>query len=444
MKNRLYLIAPQKEELLEGNPYSLLNLGEWVRRNSDFSVEIIQGIDQIEEKDAYVGISVTTPTYQKGLELARKLKQKSPDIKTILGGYHTKGQGRFIAQHPEIDFVVEGEGEKGLVRILKGQTDKIIFGEPLISEELASIGVEDLLRLNPEYFETMRQFGRMNYISTRGCPYSCSFCASSGKLSTKSNEKVADDLEALSGEGFNQVSIQDNYFGYNPQRIREICNEILGRKMGIDWDCQTRVESMQDESLLRLMADAGCSAAYLGTENFHPEVLSNMKKTRKPEDYLRMTRNAIQNMLVAGIKPYLNIQVGLSYETEEIRQTNLEALRELGRNAKGHKTEIEIYPHLNVVYPGTPDFYALVQNGVAEDIFETFTKWEEENGREIKELLRENHFVHGAGGIPLGILNFGSLKKGGFKVDYKRIEKISNYVDNLRKINGVRTFSPSS
>jgi anaerobic magnesium-protoporphyrin IX monomethyl ester cyclase len=437
---KLYLIAPQKEGLLEGNPYSLLNLGNWVSKNSDSQIEIVRDIDQIKEKDTYVGISVTTPTYQTGLELARRIKQKSPNFKTIFGGYHTKGQSRFIAQHPEIDFVVEGEGEKGLVKILQGETDKIVFGEPLTSEELDSVRVEDLLKSNPEYFETMRQFGIMNYISTRGCPYSCSFCASSGKLSTKSNEKVADDLEALAKEGFNQISIQDNYFGYNPQRIREICNEILGRRIEIDWDCQTRVESMQDESLLRLMADAGSSASYLGTENFHPDVLNRMNKTRKPEDYLRMTGNAIQNMLVAGIKPYVNLQVGLSYETEEIRQTNLEALKELGRTAKEHKTEIEIYPHLNVVYPGTPDFYSIVQRGVPENIFETFTKWEEENGREIKGLLRENHFVHGAGGIPLGILNFGRLREGKFEIDEARVREVVEYMNKIRGVDGVRIY----
>jgi len=437
---KLYLVAPQKNELLEGNPYSLLNLGEWVSRNPDFQVEIVRDIGQIEENDAYVGISVTTPTYQAGLELARRIKQKSPNAKTILGGYHTKGQSRFIAQHPEIDFVVEGEGEKGLVKILQGQTDKIVFGEPLTSEELDSVRVEDLLRLNPEYFETMRQFGRMNYISTRGCPYSCSFCASSGKLSTKTTERVADDLETLAKKGFNQISIQDNYFGYSPQRIREICNEILGRRINLDWDCQTRVESMQDESLLRLMADAGCSASYLGTENFHPEVLSRMNKTRRPEDYLRMTKNAIQNMLVAGIKPYVNLQVGLSYEKDEIRQANLEALKELGTTAKENKTNIEIYPHLNVVYPGTPDFYALVKNGVPENIFETFTKWEDENGIQIKGLLRENHFVHGAGGIPFGILNFEMLREGKFEIDGARVREVRKYMDRIRGIEGVRIY----
>lgn len=437
---RLYLAVPHKDGLLEGNPYALLNLAEWVRKHSGFSVKIIQDINQVEEKDAYVGISVTTPSYQKGLEMAGKLKQKSQNIKTILGGSHAKGQSRLIAQHPEIDFVVEGEGEKSLVRILEGQKDKILFGDALSSEELDSISLEDLLRLNPAYFETMRQFGRMNYISTRGCPYSCSFCASSGKLSTKSSEKVADDLEVLAREGFNLVSIQDNYFGYSPQRIRDICNEILGRRIEIDWDCQTRVESMQDESLLRLMADAGCSAAYLGTENFHPEVLNRMSKTRKPEDYLRMTRNAIQNLLAAGISMYINLQVGLEHENEEIRQTNINALEDLGRTAKEHNTRIKLYPHLNVVYPGTPDFNAIIERGIPEDIFETFTRWEEENGKEIKSLLKENHFIHGAGGIPLGILNFETLKQRKFEISSSRADAVSGYMHRLRAVNGVLPF----
>jgi radical SAM superfamily enzyme YgiQ (UPF0313 family) len=435
---KLYLIAPKKEELLEGNPYSLLYLGEWVRRHAGASVEIVQSPEQIKEKDAYVAISVTTPTYQKGLGLAGKLKQKSPDIKTILGGYHTKGQSSVIAQHPEIDYVVEGEGEKALVQILQGQKDRIIFGQPLSSEELDSISIQDLIKLSPDYFQTMRQFGRMNYISTRGCPYSCSFCASSGRLSRKSSEKVAEDLEALAKEGFTKISIQDNYFGYSPQRIGEICNEMLGRRISLDWDCQTRAESMQDESLLRLMADAGCSACYIGTENFSPEALEKMNKTRKPDDYLRMTRNAIQNMLVAGIKPYINLQVGLPYENKEIRQANMHALEELGRIAKENNSRIEIYMHLNVIYPGTPDFAAL--KNIPGDIFENVTKWEEENGKEIKELLRKNHFIHGAGGIPLGILNHEKLAQGKLEIDKAKLNEVNNYVDAVRGIGGIQIY----
>lgn len=437
---KLYLIAPRKDGLLEGNPSSLLQLGIWVTRNSDFSVEIISDPNQIVETDVLVGISVTTSTYQTGLAIARTLKQNSPAIKTILGGYHTKGQSQFIAQHPEIDFIVEGQGETGLVQLLKEQKDKIVFGAPLTSEELDSVSIADLFKFNPNYFQTLRQFGRMNYLSTRGCPYACSFCASSGKLSTKSTETVVNDLETLAKMKFNQISIQDNYFGYSPQRIRAICNQILERRINLDWDCQTRVESLQDESLLRLMSKAGCSAAYLGTENFHSEVLKRMNKTKTPEDYLSMTSTAVKNLLVAGIKPYLNLQVGLSYETAEIRQTNLDTLRALGRIAQEHQTVIEIFPHLNVVYPGTPDFYALVNSGVPEDIFETFTDWEEENGQAIKDLLRRNHFIHGAGGIPLGILNFEKLKERKLELVESRVKVVGDYMDQIRTIAGIKIY----
>jgi anaerobic magnesium-protoporphyrin IX monomethyl ester cyclase len=443
MTNKLYLIAPQKEGLLNGNPISLLYLEEWVRKNSNYLVKIIQDPNQVKEDDAYVGISITTPTYQKGLELARSLKQRSKKIITILGGYHTKGQSKFIIQHPEVDFVLEGEGEKGLVKILEGKTGKIVLGEPMTSEELDSISISDLIISNPDYFQTMRQFGRMNYISTRGCPYSCSFCASSGKMAGKSTKKVADDLSLLVRLGFKEISIQDNYFCYSPQRIQEICKEILQRRLNINWDCQTRVESMQDESLLKLMAQAGCSGAYIGTESFHPEALKRMNKTKNAGVYLRMAKKAVQNMVSAGIKPYLNLQMGLSYENEEIRQTNIRALEKLGKAAKKCNSQIEVYPHLSVVYPGTSDFYSLIQSGVAEDIFESFTAWEEKNGKEIKGLLRENHFIHGAGGIPLGILDFEKLKDRRFEIDNRKLQEVKRFASRLRKIDGVKVYGLS-
>ena len=418
---KLHLIAPSGEGLLKGNPYALLHLGEWVSRYS-MDVSIVQDLDEV-ECGSYVGISVTTPTYQKGLELARKLKEDR-GVTTILGGYHTKGQGIIISRHPEIDHIVEGEGEKGLLKILLGSKDRIVYGEPLNSRELDSVTVEDLINLDPEYFRTMRQFGRMNYISTRGCPFSCSFCASRGRLSTKSTDRIVDDLEKLSE--FRHISIQDNYFGYSPKRIKEICKGILDRGIDVDWDCQTRVESMQDEEMLRLMAAAGCSAAYIGTENFHPEALKKMNKTNRPEQYLQMTKNAIKNMSDIGIKPYLNLQVGLPYESEEIRAANLDALQEL---------DVDLYPHLNVIYPGTPDFYNLVKRGVPEDIFEYLTEEEDK----VKELLEDNKFVHGSGGIPLGIIDLASLKKRNLVLDEQKVKEVNDYMQRIRRVARIYT-----
>jgi radical SAM superfamily enzyme YgiQ (UPF0313 family) len=437
---KIYLAETQKEGLLPGAPYALLYLSEWARRNADASVEIIRSPDCVKEYDCYVGISVTTPGYQKGLEFARALKRRSRSIKTIIGGYHTKGQGKFIIKHPEVDYVVEGEGEKALVDILDGRSDGVVMGKPMNSEDLDGISVEHLMGSDPVYFSMMRQFGRMNYISSRGCPNSCSFCASSGKVSAKSPDKVVQDLEAMAAHGYHEISIQDNYFCHSPERIRQICNILVSRGVSIDWDCQTRPESIQYPALVKLMADSGCSAAYIGTENFHPEVLRMMKKSPQPDDYISMTLNAVGNMIGAGIRPYLNIQLGVPDESEDIRLLNIRGLESAGRMAQKHGSEIILYPHLNVIYPGTHDFRSLVAGGVPEDVFEAFTEWEEDSGMKLKKLLFENHFIHGAGGIPLSVMDHGMLKEKRFRIDERKVREVNEYMDRIRAVDGVRVY----
>ncbi len=438
---KIYLAETEKEGLLPGAPYALLYLSEWARRNADASVEIIRSPDCVKEYDCYVGISVTTPGYQKGLEFARALKRRSRSIRTIIGGYHTKGQGKFIIKHPEVDYVVEGEGEKALVDILDGRSDGVVMGKPMNPEDLDGISVEHLMGSDPGTFSMMRQFGRMNYISSRGCPNSCSFCASSGKVSAKSPDKVVQDLEAMAAHGYREISIQDNYFCCSTSRIRQICELLIRRGVNIDWDCQTRAESMKDRGLVRLMADSGCSAAYIGTENFHPEVLRMMNKSPLLDDYIRMTLTAVRNMKDAGIRPYLNIQIGLPGESDEIRLSNIKGLKSAGRTAKEDGSEIILYPHLNVIYPGTPDFRSLVAGGVPEDVFEAFTEWEEDSGMKLKKLLFENHFIHGAGGIPLGVMDHGMLKEKRFRIDERKVRDVNEYMDRIRTVDGVRIYS---
>jgi len=124
-------------------------------------------------------------------------------------------------------------------------------------------------------------------------------------------------------------------------------------------------------------------------------------------------------------------------ENEAIRQTNIDALKELGETAKQHDSKVELYSHLNVVYPGTPDFDKLVSEGVPEDIFEKFTKWEETDGREIRDLLSGSSFIHGAGGILKGIMDLGELKQGRPEIDKRKVREVSDYMDRIRSVKGI-------
>jgi anaerobic magnesium-protoporphyrin IX monomethyl ester cyclase len=440
---KIYLLSPHRNGILNGNSQSLLYLAAWIKKFSSHEVHITKNSISIPKDADFVGISVTTQTYQNCLNIAKMLKSKNPLTKIIFGGYHTKGQGEVISKaHPEIDYIIEGEGEKAFVSILYGKKDKIIAGIPLTSEELDSISITDLASIESDYFKKSTQSDRINYSASRGCPHRCSFCASGEgkKPRAKSVKKVIVDLNYLAKKGFTKISIQDNFFGYDNKRMEEICKGILDRGIKIDFDCQTRVESMQNLCLLQLAKQAGCSAIYLGTENFSPDVIKKMNKSFDSKRYLDLSKTAIKNLLEAGIKPYFNLQVGFAYEHEKIREENIKGLKEIAMLAKDKSMNIQLFVHLNVIYPGTPDFESLKASGVASDIFESFTKWEEENWEEIKKLLKENQFIYGAGGIPLGILDFEELKQGKFVVDKKRIEEINHYIDRIRKIDGIECY----
>ena len=54
--------------------------------------------------------------------------------------------------------------------------------------------------------------------------------------------------------------------------------------------------------------------------------------------------------------------------------------------------------------------------------------------------MKENHFVHGAGGIPLGILNFERLREGKFEIDEARVKAVGNYMDRIRGVEGVKIY----
>lgn len=423
----LYLIAPERNNLIEGTPYSLIYLAEWVRRSSDHEVKIVNSANEIfPSKNTYVGISVTTPTYQEGLKIAKRFE----DCKIVLGGYHTKGQGKIIlANHPEIDYVVEGEGEKAIVEILNGREKGVIIGEPLSSTEFNNISISDLLNFDNEYLRRSRQFGRMNYVSSKGCNYRCSFCASSGKLKTKSVNNIADDLERLVSVGEREISVQDNYFGYDQKRVRAVCEEIIRRNIDHDFDCQTRVESLQNIELLKLMRRAGCSAAWIGVENFYPNAIRKMKKSSNPEKYFALTKTVIENLVRVGIKPKLMFQVGLPNEESEAIEHNLRCLQELTG---------DLYLQLNVVYPGTPDYYKLVQEGVPADIFEKIIS---QNEKPLKFSVDDN-FYHGNGSIPLGIVNLDKLKAGRIEFDEKKVKQVNDYVERIKSLENVRTVVP--
>jgi len=155
----------------------------------------------------------------------------------------------------------------------------------------------------------------------------------------------------------------------------------------IKWTIQTRVEHLNDrnDSLVEKLARAGCTEAYLGVENFDPEIAQYLKHVRNAEKYLKNTQEAVVNTLKYGIGCNINLQLGVPGETEEARQNNLDALLQVAQTAeriadeRRLQTQVTVYPQLSVVYPGTAMARMSVRGTdkqLPRDAFEVFTRWE--------------------------------------------------------------------
>lgn len=150
-------------------------------------------------------------------------------------------------------------------------------------------------------------------------------------------------------------------------------------------------------------------------------------------------------LLEAGIACYLNLQFGLPGETDHHERSTHGTLAALGQLAHAHGTTITVFPQLHVVYPGTTHF----AQGVAEGnfpatVFEEFTEWESEQSPVLYWL--GEHFAHGTGGIPQGILKADLLRHGRFSdkdevVDANAVFRISAALRAIDRIDGVRTFN---
>jgi radical SAM superfamily enzyme YgiQ (UPF0313 family) len=121
----------------------------------------------------YICFSPLTTFFPRALELSRKLKSQSPDIRSIFGGHHVTAAPE-AADLDGVDTVVVGPVYGTIEKIVEGTSGKIIKGHP--------VPVGTMRPARREYFETVESIGsrhRKTIMSHFGCPYKCSYCSTS-------------------------------------------------------------------------------------------------------------------------------------------------------------------------------------------------------------------------------------------------------------------------
>jgi anaerobic magnesium-protoporphyrin IX monomethyl ester cyclase len=296
-------------------------------------------------RPAFVGFSCTTSSFLDGVRLAALARAELPGIRTVFGGPHVSAlKEKVLNDHPEVDFAIVGEGEETLPELIRagGEGAESIpglvcrAGGEAVFTGYRSQGVElDSLPFPAYeklagYPETYR-LPIFNYprtpntscISSRGCPYACSYCDRSVFRRTfryNSADYLYRHLAYLRERfGIRHINFYDDQFTFHRGRVEAFCRQMIERPLGMTFNCAVRAEHV-DAELLRLMKAAGCWMASLGIETGDPELLARHRQNAD----LEMLAEKIRTIKGAGIRVKGLLMMGLPGESEESIRRSME------------------------------------------------------------------------------------------------------------------------
>lgn len=246
--------------------------------------EIVGPLDFTRDYDLVL-ITVTTSVAFKAYEVARRYRERG--AKVVLGGIHPSTLPDEAAQHA--DAVVIGEAELTLPGLLKdfekGKLQKFYRMPRMVEQWDEKLPRWGLLPKGNVFRESLT--------ATRGCNYRCTFCSIHLALGggeygyrKKPPAEVARIVEEISGP---MVMFWDDDLLSDPAYTKELCLALMPLKKR--WMSQMSATYVAHHpELLKLLADSGCSAMFLGLESLDQASLKSVNKQNNATLYEELIR----------------------------------------------------------------------------------------------------------------------------------------------------------
>jgi len=332
-----------------------------------------------------VGISnLFRENTEEALRAAELARSVLPDATIVVGGPNASALPEYLLQRSQaIDLVCVGDGEHCMAGVVEwaqgrrelasipnlvyrtpaGITRASMMSAPSELDELGTIDY-DLVRLE-RYFTWERhgimsrnKFGyrgaerAVSLVTSRGCPYKCSFCSihihAGRKYRRYSVAHTLDHLETLvRRHRVRHIHFEDDNLTLDRPRFMELMQGVLDRGLAFTWDTPNGVfANTLDEGMLRIMKATGCIYLIVGVESGDQWVLDNV--ILKQPLTLEHVRRAFTLGKKVGLDMHAFYIIGFPRETMEHIQHTLDF-------AWAGLYEFDVMPHLALARadPGT-------------------------------------------------------------------------------------------
>jgi radical SAM superfamily enzyme YgiQ (UPF0313 family) len=325
---------------------------------------------------------LSTTTYPGAKSMARLVKTEKPGVPIIVGGvFATMNQDRILKDCADIDSVGVGEGEEllpdylshldapgSVAGLIWRNGDQIVKNIPRpIIKDLDQFPYPDRTTLPIDYIESLpldvpavlslEKFGTMQ--TSRGCPFTCIYCdipaLTNGKWRFRSPEHVLGEMQQLHDQGYRSIYLTDDHFLLKRDRITQICQGKIDRKIEFKWGCEGRVDSVAVDQF-PIMSKSRCNFLAFGVEAGTQKILDRLDKRQT----LAQIEHAVSEAKRHGIeRAHGFFLVGSPSETEE---DILESFRFCAR------LKLDTFGFNRLcVYRGTPLWKEYLERGILDD-----------------------------------------------------------------------------
>lgn len=312
---------------------------------------------------------------ERTIHILKWCKNEYPTKPTIMGGVHVTFLPENSLQEQFVDYIILGEGEERLPKLLEAifnkkgleEIDGIGYkrnGELIINErkkifDLTNSYVSPISHRTKRYFKIAAERNEVILPSTRGCPWAnknsaCTFCSVReqylGSYRAIPFEKWAQDLDEIYNlHPFSFIELEDENSAYFVKHINKYASHL--QKKGVKFHLHLRADQLQREDVVKRIAEAGCTKVHIGVESGSNRVRNGIYNKREEKECFYVAARLLSKYNIEGVYTYV---IGAPSETHKEMMETLKLSDELRKIHPRGESRSTIY--VLIALPGTDIF----------------------------------------------------------------------------------------